>query len=62
MKDLGIVLGKDIKGDYSTLAQVRDPDGNMVTLATALAALSTGMNSPEYRTLNSGAGTNAAAR
>ena len=31
---LGIVLGNDIKGDYSTLAQVRDPDGNMLTLAT----------------------------
>ena len=31
---LGIVLGGDIKGDYSTLAQVRDPDGNVLTLAT----------------------------
>jgi catechol 2,3-dioxygenase-like lactoylglutathione lyase family enzyme len=31
---LGIVLGDDIEGDYSTLAQVRDPDGNMLTLAT----------------------------
>ena len=31
---LGIVLGDDIKGDYSTLAQVRDPDGNLLTLAT----------------------------
>ena len=31
---LGIVLGDDIGGDYSTLAQVRDPDGNLVTLAT----------------------------
>jgi catechol 2,3-dioxygenase-like lactoylglutathione lyase family enzyme len=31
---LGIVLGEDIEGDYSTLAQVRDPDGNLVTLAT----------------------------
>jgi len=31
---LGIVLGDDIEGDYSTLAQVRDPDGNLVTLAT----------------------------
>jgi len=27
-------LGDDIEGDYSTLAQVRDPDGNMLTLAT----------------------------
>ena len=31
---IGIVLGDDIKGDYSTLAQVRDPDGNLITLAT----------------------------
>jgi predicted enzyme related to lactoylglutathione lyase len=30
----GIVLGPDIQGDYSTLAQVRDPDGNLLTLAT----------------------------
>jgi catechol 2,3-dioxygenase-like lactoylglutathione lyase family enzyme len=34
LQGLGIVLGNDIKGDYSTLAQVRDPDGNRVTLAT----------------------------
>jgi catechol 2,3-dioxygenase-like lactoylglutathione lyase family enzyme len=34
LKGLGIVLGDDIKGDYSTLAQVRDPDGNVLTLAT----------------------------
>ncbi|NEW38164.1 VOC family protein [Nocardia cyriacigeorgica] len=34
LHDLGIVLGENIEGDYSTLAQVRDPDGNMVTLAT----------------------------
>ena len=31
---LGIALGDDIPGDYSTLAQVRDPDGNLITLAT----------------------------
>jgi catechol 2,3-dioxygenase-like lactoylglutathione lyase family enzyme len=31
---LGIVLGDDVEGDYSTLAQVRDPDGNLLTLAT----------------------------
>ena len=31
---LGIKLGDDIKGDYSTLAQVRDPDGNLLTLVT----------------------------
>jgi catechol 2,3-dioxygenase-like lactoylglutathione lyase family enzyme len=34
LRALGIVLGDDIEGDYSTLAQVRDPDGNLVTLAT----------------------------
>ena len=27
LQGLGIVLGGDIEGDYSTLAQVRDPDG-----------------------------------
>ena len=30
----GIVLGDDIPGDYSTLAEVRDPDGNLITLAS----------------------------
>jgi len=34
LQGLGIVLGNDIEGDYSTLAQVRDPDGNLLTLAT----------------------------
>ena len=34
LQGLGIELGDDIKGDYSTLAQVRDPDGNLITLAT----------------------------
>ena len=34
LKDLGIVLGDDNEGDYSTLAQVRDPDGNVITLAS----------------------------
>lgn len=34
LQGLGIALGDDIPGDYSTLAQVRDPDGNLVTLAT----------------------------
>jgi catechol 2,3-dioxygenase-like lactoylglutathione lyase family enzyme len=34
LRGLGIELGDDIKGDYSTLAQVRDPDGNLLTLAT----------------------------
>jgi catechol 2,3-dioxygenase-like lactoylglutathione lyase family enzyme len=34
LRGLGIVLGDDIEGDYSTLAQVRDPDGNRLTLAT----------------------------
>ena len=31
LQGLGIKLGDDIKGDYSTLAQVRDPDGNLAT-------------------------------
>jgi catechol 2,3-dioxygenase-like lactoylglutathione lyase family enzyme len=34
LQGLGIALGDDIKGDYSTLAQVHDPDGNLLTLAT----------------------------
>ena len=34
LKDLGISLGDDDQGDYSILAQVRDPDGNQITLAT----------------------------
>jgi len=34
LKRLGIALGENIEGDYSTLAQVRDPDGNLLTLAT----------------------------
>ncbi|QNL52294.1 VOC family protein [Olivibacter sp. SDN3] len=34
LQGLGIVIGDDIQGDYSTLAQVRDPDGNLLTLAT----------------------------
>jgi catechol 2,3-dioxygenase-like lactoylglutathione lyase family enzyme len=34
LQGLGIVLGEDINGDYSTLAQVRNPDGNLLTLAT----------------------------
>jgi catechol 2,3-dioxygenase-like lactoylglutathione lyase family enzyme len=34
LQGLGIVLGDDMPGDYSTLAQVRDPDGNLLTLAT----------------------------
>ena len=34
LKSLGIELGDDIQGDYSTLAQVRDLDGNLLTLAT----------------------------
>ena len=31
---LGIALGDDNEGDYSTLAQVRDPDGNLITFAS----------------------------
>ncbi|RBP46495.1 catechol 2,3-dioxygenase-like lactoylglutathione lyase family enzyme [Roseimicrobium gellanilyticum] len=34
LQSLGIILGDDIGGDYSTLAQVRDPDGNLITLAS----------------------------
>lgn len=34
LQGLGIVLGDDIPGDYSTLAQLRDPDGNLIALAT----------------------------
>ncbi|HKQ95451.1 MAG TPA: VOC family protein [Aestuariivirgaceae bacterium] len=34
LKGLGIELGEDNEGDYSTLAQVRDLDGNLITLAT----------------------------
>ena len=34
LHELRIVLGDDIEGDYSTLAQVLDPDGNLLTLAT----------------------------
>jgi len=34
LRGVGIMLGADIPGDYSTLAQVRDPDGNLITLAT----------------------------
>jgi predicted enzyme related to lactoylglutathione lyase len=34
LQSLGIVLGDNIEGDYSTVAQVRDPDGNLLTLAT----------------------------
>ena len=31
---LGIALGDDNQGEYSTLAQVRDPDGNLITFAS----------------------------
>jgi hypothetical protein len=31
---LGIALGNDTEGDYSTLAQVSDLDGNLITLAS----------------------------
>jgi len=30
----GISPSNDIPGDYSTMAQLRDPDGNLITLAT----------------------------
>lgn len=34
LQQAGIALGDDIAGDYSTLAQVKDPDGNTITLAS----------------------------
>lgn len=34
LESLGIDLGDDNEGDYSMLAQVRDPDGNHITLAS----------------------------
>lgn len=34
LEQAGIAIGKDIAGDYSTLAQIRDPDGNLITLAS----------------------------
>ncbi len=50
LQGLGIMLGDDIEGDYSTLAQVRDPDGNLVTLATPPARpLSAGRTAPGDR-------------
>ena len=37
LQGLGVVLGSDIAGDYSKLAQVHDPDGNVITLASPLS-------------------------
>lgn len=34
LQGVGIALGNDFPGDYSTLAQLRDPDGNLFTFAT----------------------------
>ncbi|MEL4073058.1 hypothetical protein WKW50_23245 [Ochrobactrum sp. GPK 3] len=34
LRDVGIMLGEDIPGDYPTLAQVCDADGNLITFAT----------------------------
>jgi len=34
LESLGIKLGEANPGDYSMLASVRDPDGNLVTLAS----------------------------
>jgi catechol 2,3-dioxygenase-like lactoylglutathione lyase family enzyme len=34
LQGLGVDVGEDNQGDYSTLAQVRDPDGNVLTLAS----------------------------
>jgi hypothetical protein len=35
LQGLGIALADDMPGDYSTLAQLQDPDGNLLTLASA---------------------------
>ena len=35
LKKESIEFGKDIKGDYSTLVQILDPDGNLITLASS---------------------------
>lgn len=32
LKGLGIELGDEVTGNYSTLAQARDPDGNVLVL------------------------------
>lgn len=34
LRGVGSMLGDDIPGDYSTLAQVRDPGGSLITFAT----------------------------
>ncbi|MGH6696412.1 VOC family protein [Sphingopyxis sp.] len=34
LEKAGIAFGSDIPGDYSTLARARDPDGNLITLAS----------------------------
>lgn len=34
LQGLAITLGDDDEGDYSTLAQVRDPDDNLIYLAS----------------------------
>lgn len=34
LQSLAITLGDDDEGDYSTLAQVRDPDDNLIFLAS----------------------------
>jgi len=38
LQKVEITLGEDMQGDYSILAQVRDADGNLVTLATPPSA------------------------
>lgn len=37
LQRLGIVLGEHNQGDYSILAQIQDPDGNLITLASPSA-------------------------
>lgn len=44
LEGLGIVLGDDNEGDYSKLARVRDPDGNVITGVAALTPLSASAN------------------
>ncbi|NNE97120.1 MAG: VOC family protein [Acidimicrobiales bacterium] len=33
LSDRGLSLGDNIQGDYGVIAQIRDPDGNSITLA-----------------------------
>lgn len=33
IKSNGLKLGEEVKGDFGVIAQINDPDGNLVTLA-----------------------------